>query len=74
VCSKLPTERSISSPAVSKQPKATDRTDQTLVRSDMSTLKPRSLCGGLNSQSLSPGKIIWFTSLTPELTQWSLIP
>jgi hypothetical protein len=50
VRSRLPTERSISSSAVAKQPKATDRTDQTLVRSDMSTLKPRSLCGGMNSQ------------------------
>jgi hypothetical protein len=58
VCSSLLTERSISSSADAKRPKATGRTDQTLGRSDMSRLKPRGLCGGLNSQSLSPGKII----------------
>jgi hypothetical protein len=69
VHSRLPTERSISSSAVAKQPKATDRTEQTPGRSDMSTLKPHSLYGGLNSQSLSPGKIIRFTSLTPGLTR-----
>jgi hypothetical protein len=64
VRSNLPTERSISSSVVAKRPKATDRTDQTPGRSDMSTLKLRSLCIGLNSQSLSSGKIIGFTSLT----------
>jgi hypothetical protein len=57
-----------------KQAKAIDKTDQTSGRSDMSTLKSRSLCDGLNCQSFSPGKIIWFTSLTPGLIRWSLIP
>jgi hypothetical protein len=64
---RLPTERSISSLVVAKRPKPIDRTDQTLGRSDMSTLKPCSLRGGLNFQSLSPRKIIGFTSLTPGL-------
>jgi hypothetical protein len=74
VHSRLPTERSISSSVVAKQPKATDRTDQTPGRSDMLTLKTCSLCGGLNSQSISLGKIIGFTSLTPGPTRWSLTP
>jgi hypothetical protein len=74
VRSSQPTERSISTSAVAKRPKATDRTDQMQGRSDMSTLKPRSLCVGLSSQSLSPGKIIGFTSLTPVPTHWSLTP
>jgi hypothetical protein len=34
----------------------------------------RDLYGGLNSQSLSPGKIIGFTSLTPEPIRWSSTP
>jgi hypothetical protein len=37
-------------------------------------LKTRDLCGGLNFQSLSPGKIIEFTSLTPEPIRWSFNP
>jgi hypothetical protein len=63
-----PTERSTSSPVVAKQPNATGSSDQTQGRSGMSTLKPRTLCVGLSSQSLSPGKIIGFTSLTPGPT------
>jgi hypothetical protein len=58
VRSNQPTERSTSSSAVAKRPKAIDRSDQTQERSGMSTLKPRSLCVGQSSQSLSPGKII----------------
>jgi hypothetical protein len=60
------TARSTSSSEVAKRSKATDRLDQTPGRSGTSTLKTRGLCGGLNSQSLSPGKIIRFTSPTPE--------
>jgi hypothetical protein len=48
---------------------ASDRPDQTLGRSGMSTPKTRDLCVGLNPQSLSPGKIIGFTSLTAGLTR-----
>jgi hypothetical protein len=59
------TARSISSLEVSKRPKATDRLDRTPGRSGTSTLKTRDLCSGLNSQSLSPGKIIGSTFLTP---------
>jgi hypothetical protein len=66
-----PTARSTSSLEVAKRSKATDRPDQTPGRSGTSTLKTRDLCGGLNSQSLSPGKIIGFTSLTPGPTRWS---
>jgi hypothetical protein len=69
-----PTARSTSSSEVAVRSKATDRPDQTLGRSGMSTLRTRDLCVGLNSQSLSPGKIIGFTSLTPGLTRWSLTP
>jgi hypothetical protein len=74
VRSRRPTVRSTSSSAVAKRSKATDRPDQTLGRSDTSTPKTRGLCVGLNSQSLSPGKIIGFTSLTPGLTRWSSTP
>jgi hypothetical protein len=72
--SRRPTERLTSSSVVAKRPKATDRTDQTLGRSSKLTLKTRSLCIVLNSQSLSPGKIIEFTSPTPGPTRWSSIP
>jgi hypothetical protein len=66
VHSRKPTVRSTSSSEVAKRSKATDRLDQTPGRSGTSTLKTRDLCGGLNSQSLSPGKITGFTSLTLE--------
>jgi hypothetical protein len=59
---------------VAKRPKATDRTDQTPGRSGKLALKTHSLCMGPNSQSLSPGKIIGFTSLTPGLTRWLSTP
>jgi hypothetical protein len=59
---------------VTKRPKATERTDQTPGRSGKLTLKTRSPCVGPNSQSLSPGKIIVFTSLTPGHTLWSSTP
>jgi hypothetical protein len=72
VCSSLPTERSTSSSAVAKRPKATDISNQTQGRSGMSTPKPRSLCVDPSSQSLSPGRIIGSTSPTPGHTRWSL--
>jgi hypothetical protein len=74
VHSKRLTTRSTSSSEVAKQSKATNRLDQTSGRSGTSTLKTRDLFDGLNSQSLSPGKIIGFTSLTPEPIRWSLTP
>jgi hypothetical protein len=74
VRSRRPTARSTSSSVVAKRSKATDKLDQTPGRSGTSTLKTRDLCGGLNSQSLSPRKIIGFTSLTLGLTSWSLTP
>jgi hypothetical protein len=74
VHSRKPTARSTSSSEVAKRSKATDRLDQTPGRSVTSTLKTRDLCGGLNSQSLSPGNIIGFRPLTPEHTRWSSTP
>jgi hypothetical protein len=68
------TARSTSSSEVAKRSKPTDRLDRTLGRSGTSTLKTRDLCGGLNFQSLSPGKVIGFTSLTPEPIRWSSTP
>jgi hypothetical protein len=68
------TTRSTSSSEVAKRSKATDRLDQTPGRSGTSTPKTRDLYGGLNSQSLSPGKIIGFTSLTLEPIRWSSTP
>jgi hypothetical protein len=74
VRSRRPTVRSTSSSEVAKRSKATDRPDQTPGRLGTSTPKTRDLCGGPNSQSLSLGKIIGFTSLTPGLTRWSSTP
>jgi hypothetical protein len=74
VCSRRLIARSTSSSEVAKRSKATDRPDQTPGISGTSTLKTHDLCGGLNSQSLSPGKIIGFTSPTPVLTHWSSAP
>jgi hypothetical protein len=74
VCSRRLTARSISSLVVAKRSKVTDRLDQTTGRSGTSTLKTQELCGGLNSQSFSPGKIIGSTSLTPGPTCWSSTP
>jgi hypothetical protein len=74
VHSRRPTVRSTSSSEVAKRSKATDRPDQMPRRLDTSTPKTRNLCGGLNSQSLSPGRIIGFTSLTPGHTRWSSTP
>jgi hypothetical protein len=68
------TVRSTLSSEVAKRSKATDRLDQTPGRSGTSTLNTRDLYGGLNSQSLSPGKIIGSTSLTLEPIHWSLTP
>jgi hypothetical protein len=53
-----PTARSTSSSMVTKRSNVTDRLDQTPGRSGTSTLKTHDLCRGLNSQSLSQGKII----------------
>jgi hypothetical protein len=72
--SKRPTAKSTSSSAVAKRSKAIDRPDQTLVRSGTSILKTHDLCVGLNSQSLSPEKIIGFTSLTPRPIRWPSTP
>jgi hypothetical protein len=72
--SRRPTVRSTSSSEVAKRSKATDIHDQTPGRLDTSTPKTYNLCGGLNSQSLSPGKIIGFTSPTSGLTRWSSTP
>jgi hypothetical protein len=69
-----PTARSVSSSVVAKRSKATDRSDQMPGRLGTSTAKTHDLCVGLNSQSLSLGKIIGFTSLTPGLTRWSSTP
>jgi hypothetical protein len=74
VHSRRPTARLISSSEVAKQPKATYKLDQTLGRSVTSTPRIRDLCGALNSQSLSPGKIIGFISPTQEPIRWSLTP
>jgi hypothetical protein len=68
------TARSTSSLEVAKQSKAIDRPDQMPGRSGTSTLKTRDLCDGLNSQSLSPRKIIGFTSLALGPTRWSSTP
>jgi hypothetical protein len=74
VHSNPPTERSTSSSVVAKRLKATDNPDQTQGRLGMSTPKLRNLYVGQNSQSLSPGKIIGCTSLTPGPTRWSSTP
>jgi hypothetical protein len=74
VHSRRPTVRSTSSLEVTKRSEATDRADQMSGRSSTSTPKTGDLCGGPNSQSLSPGKIIGFISLTPGLTRWSSTP
>jgi hypothetical protein len=65
-------QRLSSSSVVAKRSNATDRTDQTLEKLGKLTLKTRGLCVGPDSQSLSLGKIIGFTSMTPGPTCWSL--
>jgi hypothetical protein len=74
VHSRRRTARSTSLLVVTKRSKPTGRLDQTPGRSGTSTLKIHDLYGGLNSQSLSPGKIIGFTFLTLEPIHWSLTP
>jgi hypothetical protein len=66
--------RSTSLLVVAKRSKATGRLDQTPGRSGTSTPKIHDLYGGLNSQSLSTGKIIGSTFPTPEPIRWSLTP
>jgi hypothetical protein len=74
VHSRRPTARSTSSSEVAKRSKPTGKLGQTPERSGTSTPKIHDLCGGVNSQSPSPGKIIGFTSMTPEPTRWSSTP
>jgi hypothetical protein len=69
-----PTERSTSSSAVAKRPKATGSFNQTQGILGMLTLKLHNLCIGRSSQLLSLGKIIGSTFLTLRPTRWSLTP
>jgi hypothetical protein len=66
VHSRRPTERSTSLLVVAKRSKPTNKLDQMPERSGTSTLKIHDLYDGLNSQSLSLGRIIGFTFPTPE--------
>jgi hypothetical protein len=74
VHSRRPTARSTSSLVVAKRSKPTGKLDRTPERSGTSTLKIHDLYAGLNSQSPSLGRIIGFTSPTPEPIRWSLTP
>jgi hypothetical protein len=74
VHSRRPTARSTSLLVVAKQSKPTGKLDPTPERSGTSTLKIHDPCGGLNSQSLSLGRIIGFTFPTPEPISWSSNP
>jgi hypothetical protein len=74
VCFNQLTERSTSSSVVAKRPKATNSSNRTQGRSGTLTLKLHNLYIGRSSQSLSLGKIIGFTYLTPGPTRWSLTP
>jgi hypothetical protein len=74
VHSRRPTARSTLSSVVAKRSKPTGKLDRTLEKSGTSTLKIHDLYGGLNSQSLSPGRIIGFTFPTPEPIRWSSTP
>jgi hypothetical protein len=74
VHSRRPTVRSTSSSVVAKRSKQTIKLNRTPGRSGTSTLKIHDLYGGLNSQSLSPGKIIGFTFPTPEHIRWLSTP
>jgi hypothetical protein len=71
---RMPTVRSTSSSVVAKRSQETDRLDPMPGRSGTSTLKTHDLCGDLDSQLHSTGKIIGFTSLTPGPTRWSSTP
>jgi hypothetical protein len=74
VLSRRPTTRSTSLSEVAKRSKPIGKLDQTPERLGTSTLKICDLCGGPNSQSLSPVRIIGFTSPTPEPICWSSTP
>jgi hypothetical protein len=74
VHSRRPTARSTSSSVVAKRSKLTAKLNQTPKRLGTSTLKIHDLCGGLNSQSLSLGRIIGLTFPTPEPIRWSSTP
>jgi hypothetical protein len=72
--SRRPTARSTSSLVVTKRSKPTGKLDRTQERSGTSTLKIHDLYDGLNSQSLSLGRIIGFTLPIPEPIRWSSTP
>jgi hypothetical protein len=74
VHSRRQTARSTPSWVVAKRSKPTSKLDRTPERSGTSTLKIHDLYGGLNSQSLSLGRIIGFTFPTPEPIRWSSTP
>jgi hypothetical protein len=74
VHSKRPTARSTSSSVVAKRSKPTGKLDRMPERSSTSTLKIHDLCNGLNSQSLSLGRIIGSIFPTPESIRWSSTP
>jgi hypothetical protein len=74
VPSRRPTARPTSSSVVAKRSKPTGKLDRTPEKLGTSTLKIHNLYGGLNSQSLSLGRIIGFTSPTPEPIRWSSTP
>jgi hypothetical protein len=74
VHSRRPTARSTSSSVVAKRSKPTGKLDRTPERSGTSTLKIHDLYGGLNSQSLSIGRIIGFTFPIPEPIRSSSAP
>jgi hypothetical protein len=72
--SRRPTARSTSSSVVAKRSKPTGKLDRMPERSCTSTLKIHDLYGGLNSQSLSLGRIIGSTFPTLEPIHWSSTP
>jgi hypothetical protein len=74
VHSRRPTARSTSSSVVAKLSKPTGKLNRTPEKLGTSTLKIHGLYGGLNSQSLSLGRIIGFTFPTPKPIRWSSTP
>jgi hypothetical protein len=74
VHSRRPTARSTSLLVVAKRSKPTGKLDRTIERSGTSTLKIHNLYAVLNYQSLSLGRIIGFTSPTPEPIHWLSTP
>jgi hypothetical protein len=74
VPSRRTTAGSTSSSVVAKRSKPTGKLDRAPERSGTSTLKIHDLYGGLNSQSLSIGRIIGFTFPIPEPIRSSSAP